>query len=57
MIGEHPNNGKPTITDLDRFSDRIISREEARAYAVANNRHAFMEAYVARFLAEWDGED
>ena len=52
---------KNTAPTLNHFYEKLLhlkdrlNTEVARAVAV--ERHAFMEAYVARFLAEWDGVD
>lgn len=52
---------KNTAPTLNHFYEKLLhlkdrlNTEAARAVAV--ERHAFMEAYVARFLAEWDGVD
>ena len=52
---------KNTAPTLNHFYEKLLhlkdrlNTEAARAVAV--ERHAFMEVYVARFLAEWDGVD
>ncbi|WP_226915567.1 HD domain-containing protein [Hymenobacter siberiensis] len=52
---------KNTAPTLNHFYEKLFHLQDRLntdgARAVARGRHAFMEAYVARFLAEWDGED
>jgi uncharacterized protein len=54
----YQKNAAPT---LNHFYEKLLHLKERlntdAARAVAHERHAFMEAYVARFLAEWDGVD
>jgi uncharacterized protein len=48
-------------TTLQHFSEKLLLLAErmhtATGRRMARERHAFMEAFVARFLAEWDGTD
>lgn len=57
-FASYQKNAAPTLNHfyekLLHLKDRLHT-DEARE--VAAGRHAFMEAYVARFLAEWDGLD
>ena len=57
-FGSYQKNAAPTLNHfyekLLHLKDRLHT-EEARKVAV--KRHEFMEVYVARFLAEWDGKD
>jgi len=50
-----------TAPTLNHFYEKLLHLHERlhtpAARAVAVGRQAFMEAYVARFLAEWDGQD
>ena len=52
---------KNTAPTLNHFYEKLLHLKDRlntnAARAVAAGRHAFMEAYVARFLAEWDGID
>ena len=52
---------KNTAPTLNHFYEKLLHLKDRLhtdvARAVAQQRHQFMEAYVARFLAEWDGED
>lgn len=52
---------KNTAPTLNHFYEKLLHLKDRlntdAARAVAAERHAFMEAYVARFLAEWDGVD
>jgi uncharacterized protein len=54
----YKRTGGPT---LNHFPEKLfllrdrMNTETARR--IADDRHRFMEAYVARFLAEWDGAD
>ncbi|MGY3087156.1 uncharacterized protein ACVWYF_000182 [Hymenobacter sp. UYAg731] len=54
----YQKNVAPT---LNHFYEKLFHLKDRLntdvARAVAGKRHAYMEAYVARFLAEWDGED
>ena len=49
-----------TAPTLNHFYEKLLHLKDRlqtpAARAVAEQRHAFMEAFVARFLAEWDGE-
>ena len=50
-----------TAPTLNHFFEKLLHLHQRlhtpAARAVAAGRQAFMEAYVARFLAEWDGRD
>ncbi|MET4073202.1 HD domain-containing protein [Hymenobacter sp. UYCo722] len=50
---------KNTAPTLNHFYEKLLHLKDRlntdSARAVAAERHAFMETYVARFLAEWDG--
>ena len=50
-----------TAPTLNHFYEKLLHLHQRlhtpAARAVAAGRQAFMEAYVARFLAEWDGRD
>lgn len=54
----YKRTGGPT---LNHFHEKLFLLRDrmntASARRVADARHRFMEAYVARFLAEWDGAD
>lgn len=54
----YKRTGGPT---LNHFHEKLFLLRDrmntASARRVADERHRFMEAYVARFLAEWDGAD
>ena len=57
-FASYQKNVAPT---LNHFYEKLFHLKDRLntdgARAVAGKRHAFMEAYVDRFLAEWDGED
>ena len=57
-FASYQKNVAPT---LNHFYEKLFHLKDRLntdgARAVATKRHVFMEAYVARFLAEWDGED
>ncbi|MDO7847506.1 HD domain-containing protein [Hymenobacter sp. M29] len=50
---------KSTAPTINHFYEKLFHLKDRlqtpAARAVAEERHAFMEAFVARFLAEWDG--
>jgi len=50
---------KNTAPTLNHFYEKLLHLKDRlntdAGRAVAQERHAFMETYVARFLAEWDG--
>jgi uncharacterized protein len=52
---------KNTAPTLNHFYEKLLHLKDRlntdAARQVAKERHAFMETYVARFLAEWDGID
>ena len=52
---------KNTAPTLNHFYEKLLHLKDRlntdAARAVAAGRHVYMEAYVARFLAEWDGVD
>jgi uncharacterized protein len=52
----YQKNAAPT---LNHFYEKLLHLKDrlhtVGAREVAQERHAFMESYVARFLAEWDG--
>ncbi len=52
---------KNTAPTLNHFYEKLFHLKDrlhtAVGRAIAQERHAYMEAYVARFLAEWDGAD
>ena len=54
----YQKNASPT---LNHFYEKLLHLKDRlhtdAARRIAQERHAFMEAYVARFLAEWDGID
>jgi uncharacterized protein len=56
-FASYQQNTAPT---LNHFYEKLLHLKDRlqtpAARAVAEDRHAFMEAFVARFLAEWDGE-
>ncbi|HEX8656401.1 MAG TPA: HD domain-containing protein [Hymenobacter sp.] len=51
---------KNTAPTLNHFYEKLLHLKDrlltAGAREVAQERHVFMESYVARFLAEWDGQ-
>lgn len=55
------NYQKNTAPTLNHFYEKLLHLKDRlntdAARQVAQERHAFMETYVARFLAEWDGVD
>ena len=57
-FASYQQNTAPT---LNHFYEKLLHLRDRlntdAARAVAASRHAFMEAFVARFLAEWDGVD
>lgn len=57
-FASYQKNVAPT---LNHFYEKLLHLKNRLntdgARAVAAKRHAFMETYVARFLAEWDGID
>ncbi|GAB3308467.1 HD domain-containing protein [Hymenobacter humi] len=57
-FASYQKNAAPT---LNHFYEKLLHLKERlntdAARQVAQERHAFMETYVARFLAEWDGND
>ena len=57
-FASYQKNAAPT---LNHFYEKLLHLKDRLktepARAVAQERHAFMEAYLARFLAEWDGLD
>ena len=57
-FASYQKNAAPT---LNHFYEKLLHLKDRLhtdgARAVAQERHAFMETYVARFLAEWDGVD
>ncbi|MBD2768401.1 HD domain-containing protein [Hymenobacter sp. BT664] len=57
-FASYQKNAAPT---LNHFYEKLLHLKDrlhtAEARRVAQERHAFMESYVARFLAEWDGVD
>ncbi|MBO2012541.1 HD domain-containing protein [Hymenobacter negativus] len=57
-FASYQKNSAPT---LNHFYEKLLHLKDRlntdAGRAVAKERHAFMEAYVARFLAEWDGAD
>jgi len=52
---------KNTAPTINHFYEKLLHLKDRlntdSGRAVAAERHAFMETYVARFLAEWDGVD
>ena len=56
-FASYQQNTAPT---LNHFYEKLLHLKDRlqtpAARAVAEERHAFMEAFVARFLAEWDGQ-
>jgi len=50
-----------TAPTLNHFYEKLLHLKDRlhtdAARQVAQQRHAYMETYVARFLAEWDGVD
>ncbi len=50
-----------TAPTLNHFYEKLLHLKDRlhtdAAREVAQERHVFMETYVARFLAEWDGQD
>ncbi|WP_375416030.1 HD domain-containing protein [uncultured Hymenobacter sp.] len=50
-----------TAPTLNHFYEKLLHLRErlhtSAARRVAEERHAFMEAFVAQFLREWEGED
>ncbi|MDB5234083.1 MAG: phosphohydrolase [Hymenobacter sp.] len=52
---------KNTAPTLNHFYEKLLHLKDRlhtdAAREVAQQRHAYMEDYVARFLAEWDGVD
>lgn len=57
-FASYQQNTAPT---LNHFYEKLLHLKDRLhtpgARAVAQQRHAYMEGYVARFLAEWDGLD
>ena len=57
-FASYQKNESPT---LNHFYEKLLHLQDRlntdAARRVAAGRHAYMEGYVARFLAEWDGED
>jgi uncharacterized protein len=57
-FASYQKNVAPT---LNHFYEKLLHLKDRlntdAGRAVAQERHAFMEVYVARFLAEWDGVD
>jgi uncharacterized protein len=57
-FASYQKNAAPT---LNHFYEKLLHLQDRlntdAARQVAQGRHAFMETYVARFLAEWDGID
>jgi uncharacterized protein len=57
-FASYQKNVAPT---LNHFYEKLLHLKDRLntdvGRAVAQERHAFMETYVARFLAEWDGAD
>ena len=57
-FASYQKNVAPT---LNHFYEKLLHLKDRlntdAARAVAQERHAFMETYVTRFLAEWDGID
>ena len=57
-FASYQQNAAPT---LNHFYEKLLHLQDRlnteAARVIARERHAFMEAYVARFLAEWDGVD
>ena len=57
-FASYQQNTAPT---LNHFYEKLLHLKDRlhtpAAREVAEQRHGFMEAYVARFLAEWDGVD
>jgi uncharacterized protein len=57
-FASYQKNSAPT---LNHFYEKLLHLKDRlntdAGRKVAHERHAFMEAYVARFLAEWDGID
>ena len=53
----YKNNDSPT---LNHFYEKLLLLKDLMttptAQAMAGQRHAFMEAYLAQFYAEWEGE-
>ncbi|MDO7851820.1 HD domain-containing protein [Hymenobacter convexus] len=51
---------KNTAPTLNHFYEKLLHLKDRlqtpAARAVAEERHAYMEAFVARFLAEWEGQ-
>jgi uncharacterized protein len=54
-----PEAGQSAPTSLNHFYDKLLLLKDlmltASGRAMALERHAFMQSYVARFLAEWEG--
>ena len=57
-FASYQKNAAPT---LNHFYEKLLHLKDRlntdAARTVAAGRHAYMESYVARFLAEWDGLD
>ncbi|OGX86972.1 HD domain-containing protein [Hymenobacter glacialis] len=57
-FASYQKNAAPT---LNHFYEKLLHLKDRLhtdgARQIAAQRHEFMEAYVARFLAEWDGQD
>ena len=57
-FASYQKNMAPT---LNHFYEKLLHLKDRlntdAGRVVAQERHAFMETYVARFLAEWDGAD
>lgn len=57
-FASYQKNSAPT---LNHFYEKLLHLKDRLntegARRIAAGRHAFMEDYVARFLAEWDGQD
>jgi len=52
---------KSTAPTLNHFYEKLLHLKERlhtdAARQVAEGRHGYMESFVARFLAEWEGQD
>jgi uncharacterized protein len=57
-FASYQQNTAPT---LNHFYEKLLHLKDRMhtdaGRAVAQQRHAYMEAYVAQFLAEWEGQD
>jgi uncharacterized protein len=58
---DHGSYRKGKSTSVNHFHEKLLTLKDrlntAAARSLAEERHRFMEAFLARFLAEWEGTD